>query len=115
MARNEERKKKIFLAFSFSIIIIVIVRTPTRPFNAILANRNLDTLQGKAFTELRALNHTREFLGREDLEGFRKDRRQDWCGFVIDHRDAIGVVGIRSSHVGKAHLESTENKFPEKI
>lgn len=109
---KKRRKNKYFFAFSFSIIIIVIVRTPTRPFNAILSNRNFDALQGKAFTELGALDHTRELLGRKDLEGFGKDRRQDWCRLVINHRDAIGVVGIRSSHVGKAHLESTESKLP---
>jgi hypothetical protein len=61
--------------------IIVLTCILLRP--SIFPDRDLDALCCEALAQGRALDHSRELLGREDLELIREGIRQDRCPLLV--------------------------------
>lgn len=74
------------------VLLSVLVALPTW---SILADGDLNPLSGKTFTQVRALNHTRELLRRVHRKDLREAGREDWGFARVDHAglDSGGVGG----------------------
>ena len=88
------------IPFCETALIFVVVGSA----RSIFPYRYLDALRGKALTQRRRLNHTREFLCTEDMEHVREVGCQNRCVPSVE----CGSAARRcvSSHVDEVHLES---------
>lgn len=79
-------------------ILICVELVLVRDLWAIFADRDLDSLVGKALAEWRRLDHTRKLLGRVDSEGLR-EAGCEYGTFAIRNN---GIGTLSGAHVTHA-------------
>lgn len=102
--RIREKNKPAHSVVAF--VVVVTVSASASRLHPIFANGDLDPLQCEAFAELGALDHTRELLGGEYLEGLGEDGGENGSGSVVDDGGAVGCFGGLSADIDEAHFQT---------
>ncbi len=90
------------------VVVVVLVGALVR---VVLADRDLDSLAGKAFAELGALAHAGELLGRVHLENVAEDGGEE--GRLADVDGTVArLAGSADIHKGEAKAGVLELASP---
>lgn len=95
------------------LVIIVVVVVPSTLVTTILADWNLDALNGEAFAKFGTLTDSGKLLGRENVEDVAETGCEDGRLALVDHRAHIWPlsVGVRG---WEPHVYEREAK-PETV
>lgn len=83
------------------LLISIVLCLITQGLWTVFTNRDFNALACKNFAKWRALNNSREFLGRIDLELFGEAGGENGCPASVK-----SVIPLAAPDVNKVHLQS---------